>query len=140
MRTNNPTDDRELMQIAIKMREKSYSPYSSYSVGAALMTKSGKIYTGCNIETSTLTPTICAERNALFKAVSEGETEFVKIAVTGGKHNCESEICAPCGVCRQALAEFCSDDFIIILGNEKTLVKYSLEELLPLTFRKDKIM
>ena len=99
--------DIKLMEIAVKAREMSYSPYSNFRVGAALLGKSGKVYTGCNVENAGYTPTNCAERTALFKAISEGEHEFSAIAIVGGLGENISEFCAPCGVCRQALSEFC---------------------------------
>ena len=107
--------DLELMQYAVKAREKSYSPYSNFKVGAALLGKSGKVYLGCNIENAAYTPTNCAERTAVFKAVSEGEKEFTAIAIVGGKGEQLASFCAPCGVCRQVLAEFCDKDFRLIL-------------------------
>ena len=100
--------DKELVSLALKAREMSYSPYSNFAVGAALLTKSGKVYLGCNIENAGYTPTNCAERTAFFKAVSEGEREFSKIAIVGGKVGEKIEKYAyPCGVCRQVMREFC---------------------------------
>ena len=99
--------DKELMQAAVKARKMAYAPYSGFFVGAALLTKDGKVYTGCNIENASYTPTNCAERTAFFKAVSEGERAFEAIAVVGGKGEELSELCAPCGVCRQVMTEFC---------------------------------
>ena len=99
--------DQELMSLAVEARKQSYSPYSSFRVGAALLAKSGKVYLGCNIENAAYTPTNCAERTALFKAVSEGEREFTAIAIVGGRGETIADFCAPCGVCRQVLAEFC---------------------------------
>lgn len=119
---------------AEKARERSYSPYSRFRVGAALLTKSGKVYTGCNIENAAYTPTNCAERTAVFKAVSEGEREFRAIAVVGGREGEAAGFCAPCGVCRQVLAEFCGDDFEIVLGNAEKFDVYSLGTLLPFAF------
>lgn len=119
---------------AEKARERSYSPYSRFRVGAALLTKSGKVYTGCNIENAAYTPTNCAERTAVFKAVSEGEREFQAIAVVGGREGEAAGFCAPCGVCRQVLAEFCNGDFEIVLGNAEKFDVYSLGTLLPLAF------
>ena len=123
----------ELVTLAIKAREKAYAPYSGYKVGAALKTKSGKIYLGCNIENASFSPTVCAERTAVFKAVSEGEREFEAIAVTGGKEEI-SDFAPPCGVCRQVMSEFCKEDFKIILYNGKEEKVYTLKELLPLSF------
>ncbi len=128
---------RELMRMAFKAREYSYSPYSGFKVGAALLCKDGTVYTGCNIENAAFTPTNCAERTAVFKAVSEGKTDFTAIAVVGGKSDAsEFEICAPCGVCRQVLREFCNPEkFVVLLGkSEDDYKEYSLAELLPLGF------
>ena len=132
--------DKELLLTAIKEMEKSYSPYSNCKVGAALLCKNGKIFTGTNIENAAFSPTICAERVAIFKAVSEGEREFSKIAVAGGKDGIVYGIFAPCGVCRQVLREFCSDDFQIILGeNEEEYKVVALKDLLPLSFSPDNV-
>ena len=127
--------DRELMLAAMQAREQAYAPYSGYRVGAALMTKDGAIYTGCNIENASFTPTNCAERTAVFKAVSEGERSFCTIAIVGGKGETLDPICAPCGVCRQVLSEFCDSDFRIVLGTPERMEIYTLEALLPLNFR-----
>ena len=126
-----------LIQEAKKAREKSYSPYSHFQVGAALLTKSGKVYHGCNIENAAYSPTNCAERTAFFKAVSEGEKEFSKIAIVGGKEGTEPyDMCAPCGVCRQVMKEFCdSKEFEIVLTDgEEGIRVFTLEELLPYGF------
>ena len=127
----------QLVEIAYEAREMSYAPYSQFKVGAALLAKSGKIYKGCNIENVAYTPTNCAERTAFFKAVSEGEREFVAIAIVGGKEEEENlTFCAPCGVCRQVMMEFCDPkEFQIILGRGNKEYKiYLLDELLPLGF------
>lgn len=123
--------DSDLMEMATEARGNSYSPYSGFSVGAALLSKDGRVFTGCNIENAAFTPTICAERTAFFKAVSIGVRDFVKIAIAGG-----SDFTAPCGVCRQVMMEFCNPkDFKIILGNSKGELKtFLLEELLPMGF------
>lgn len=128
------TDYKALMIQAEEARERSYSPYSRYRVGAALLTKSGKVFTGCNIENAAFTPTNCAERTAIFKAVSEGEREFRAIAVVGGREGEAADFCAPCGVCRQVLAEFCDDNFEIVLGNAEKYEVYTLGTLLPFSF------
>ena len=128
-----------LIQEAKKAREKSYSPYSHFQVGAALLGKSGKVYWGCNVENASYSPTNCAERTAFFKAVSEGEKEFLKIAIVGGMEGTDpEELCAPCGVCRQVMNEFCDKDFEIVLmdGPEKIKV-LRLGELLPYGFSLD---
>ncbi len=130
----NETEKRTLMQAAEAARLLSYSPYSHFCVGAALLGKSGKIYTGCNIENAAYTPTNCAERTAFFKAVSEGEREFTAIAITGGREGDAPSFCAPCGVCRQVMAEFCDGDFAILLGNSQDLTEMTLAELLPERF------
>ncbi len=129
-------DYDELMAIALEARKKAYTPYSHFMVGAALLGKSGKIYTGCNIENATYTPTVCAERTAFFKAVSEGERDFEALAIVGGIENEIADFCAPCGVCRQVMAEFCTPEFKLILGNPRTYGVYTLNEVLPLAFTK----
>ncbi|MBO4265445.1 MAG: cytidine deaminase [Clostridia bacterium] len=131
--------DYELMKLAESAREKSYSPYSGYSVGAALLCRDGCVYTGCNIECSTFSPTNCAERTAIFKAVSEGKRDFEKIAVCGGRHNEQSRECTPCGVCRQVMCEFCTPDFKILLGTSDDIRTYTLAELLPFSFSKEEL-
>ena len=126
--------DLELMRLAEDARAYSYTPYSGFAVGAALLTKSGKVYTGCNIENASYTPTVCAERTAVFKAVSEGEKEFAAIAIIGGPAGEKGRFCAPCGVCRQVLREFCELDFRILLGSVNKVQAYTLGELLPTSF------
>lgn len=133
------TDYKSLMAEAQKARQKSYSPYSHFRVGAALLTKSGKIYTGCNIENAAYTPTVCAERTAIFKAVSEGERDFEALAIIGGAEGETADFCAPCGVCRQVIAEFCKKDFKIVLGNEDNFKVYTLDGLLPFAFTGDNL-
>ena len=133
---------KELINEAINARNYAYIPYSNFAVGAALLTESGKIYKGCNIENASFTPTNCAERTAVFKAVSEGERSFKAIAVVGGKINEEvSEYITPCGVCRQVLAEFCGEDFIIISAKSETDYKvYTLKDLFPGSFSKESVL
>ncbi len=131
--------DCELMALAEAARARSHSPYSNFRVGAALLTKSGKIYTGCNIENAAFSVTVCAERVALFKAVSEGESEFSAIAIVGGRTGETAPFCSPCGVCRQALAEFCPKDLKILLGNPEKFQAYTLEELLPYSFTEENL-
>lgn len=127
--------DKELVDLAKKAAENSYSPYSGFSVGAALLTKNNKVYLGCNIENSAFSATNCAERTAFFKAISEGERDFVKIAIVGGKNKDFADFCPPCGVCRQVMAEFCDKDFTVILGKKDDETKnLTLSELLPLSF------
>ena len=137
--TDNTTLYQSLMEAAAAAREFSYSPYSGYRVGAALLGKSGKVYGGCNVENAGYTPTNCAERTAIFKAVSEGEREFAAIAVIGGSGETVDPACAPCGVCRQVLAEFCSPDLPVILGSPAHWRVVTLGELLPLAFTKDNL-
>ena len=128
-------NNNELYSLAVKAMEKSYSPYSSCKVGAALLTEDGKVYTGTNIENAAFSPTVCAERVAFFKAISEGEKKFLKIAVAGGKNGKINGIFAPCGVCRQVMREFCHDDFTLILGKSDTEFDVcTLKDLLPLSF------
>ena len=126
--------NQQLMDLAVKARENAYVPYSGFRVGACLLAKSGKVYLGCNVENSAYGPTNCAERTAFFKAISEGEREFEKIAIVGGKQNDISDLVAPCGVCRQVMAEFCSEDFVLILGNPKNIKEFKLNQILPLAF------
>lgn len=134
------TMDRELaekmIELAIEQLQYSYTPYSHFKVGAALLTKEGKLYTGCNIENAAYTPTNCAERTAFFKAVSEGEREFRAICIVGGKDGVLTEYAAPCGVCRQVMMEFCNPEtFQIILATGKEQYEvFTLKELLPLGF------
>ncbi len=126
--------DLELLLKAIDAREMSYAPYSNHKVGAALLGKSGRIYTGCNVENAAYSPSNCAERTAIFKAVSEGEREFTAIAVVGGIGGELAELCAPCGVCRQVLSEFCRGDMRIIMGRPDDIKTSTLGELLPYSF------
>lgn len=127
---------QELIDIAIAQLSYSYTPYSHFKVGAALLGKNGHIYTGCNIENAAYTPTNCAERTAFFKAVSEGEREFEAICIVGGPEGKLTDYAPPCGVCRQVMMEFCSPkEFQIILAKGKEDYKiYRLEELLPRGF------
>ena len=129
-------DYKELMRQAIEMRERAYTPYSGYQVGAALLSKSGTEYWGCNVENAAYSPGICAERTAFVKAVSEGEREFSAIAVIGGAAGGSLELAPPCGICRQVMREFCNPDtFEIVLGTGPEDYKvYTLSQLLPLSF------
>lgn len=122
-------DKKLLIRKALEAKEKAYVPYSNFRVGAALLTSTGKIYTGCNIENASYTPTICAERTAIAKAVSEGERNIVAIAVTG-----DSQWTYPCGVCRQVIREFGKDAIVIIVNSEDEYKEYTLSELLPHSF------
>lgn len=138
-------NQKELIHQAFEAKKHSYSPYSRFQVGAALLGKSGKIYQGCNIENAAYSPGNCAERTAIFTAVSEGEQEFEAIAIVGGKEGVEhkeGEICAPCGVCRQVMMEFCDpEDFLIILASDQEKYEcYTLKELLPMGFGRKNLM
>ena len=126
----------KLIDTAIEQLKFSYTPYSNFKVGAALLAKNGEIFTGCNIENASYTPTNCAERTAFFKAVSEGVREFRAICIVGGKDGKLTEYTAPCGVCRQVMMEFCyPKTFQIILAVDKERYEiYTLEELMPLGF------
>ena len=133
-------DYSNLNEKALEMLKFSYSPYSHFCVGAALLTEDGKIFTGCNIENSAYGPSVCAERTAIFKAVSEGFYKFKAISIVGGAEDengnaVPKDFCPPCGVCRQVLLEFCDDDFKIILAKTKNEYKiFTLAELLPESF------
>ena len=131
------TDDRFLIEEALKARTRAYAPYSGFTVGAALLAASGSIYTGCNIENSAYSPSLCAERTAFAKAVSEGERDFLAIAVAGGPSERDGRTpCPPCGVCRQVMQEFCDPaSFRIILADGERLSVYTLAELLPAGFK-----
>lgn len=122
-------DNKELIRYALEAQKKSYSPYSNFKVGAALLTEEGKVFTGCNIENAAYSPTICAERTAIVKAVSEGYRDFKKIAIVGGDDGA-----FPCGVCRQVIREFSETINIIIAKSEEDYREYSLEDILPNSF------
>ena len=126
----------ELIETAIGMTKMSYTPYSNFKVGAALLAKNGQIFKGCNIENAGYTPSNCAERTAFFKAVSEGVRDFKMIAVVGGKDGVIEDYCPPCGVCRQVMAEFCDlDEFqVIVAKSMKDYKVFRLGELLPGAF------
>ena len=125
-----------LIKAAIDATKYAYVPYSNFKVGAAILAENGTIYTGCNIENASYSPTNCAERTAIFKAVSEGVTKFKKIAVVGGPNGNLENYCPPCGVCRQVISEFADEDFELILGtSENTYAIYNFfQEVLPLSF------
>ena len=128
-------DTRALVDAAIAARERSYSPYSGFAVGAALLTEDGKLYTGANIESASYTPTVCAERVAFFGAVHAGEKKFKAIAIVGGKaREPISAHTPPCGVCRQVMAEFCDGDFLVITYDGKEERVKTLNEIFPDTF------
>ena len=127
-------DYKRLMEKANEMRKMSYVPYSQFRVGAVLVGKDGKEYTGCNFENASFPATICAERTAFAKAISEGEREFKCIAIVGGREGEISPLCAPCGVCRQVMSEFCDSDFEVVLGTPEKFKVFKLDEVLPLRF------
>ena len=122
-----------LIEMAKHAREFSYSPYSGYMVGAALLTEEGKVYTGCNVENAAYGPSNCAERTAIFKAVSEGVQDFTAIAIVGGKRGSAGDYAAPCGVCRQVMMEFCNPETmqVIVAKNAQEYKVFSLAELMP---------
>ena len=124
----------KLCELAKEAMTHSYSPYSGYKVGAALLCKDGTVYTGCHIENAAYTPTICAERTAIFKAVYDGHRDFVAIAVCGGKDGIITGSFPPCGVCRQVMREFCGDDFAIYIVRPDGYETVTLAQLLPYSF------
>ena len=136
-----PEEAVELLKGAMEAREHAYTPYSHFHVGAALLTKAGKVYQGCNIENAAYTPSNCAERTAFFKAVSEGVLEFDAICIVGGMNKELNKYAAPCGVCRQVMMEFCDpEEFQIILATSKKQYEiFPLKELLPLGFGPDNL-
>lgn len=126
-------DNKELVKLAMSAKEKAYAPYSNFRVGAALLCKDGEIYTGCNIENVSFGGTNCAERTALFKAISEGNKNFVKIAIISDSAN----YTYPCGICRQVLAEFNPNLNVIVANNKGEFKEHILSELLPYSFTND---
>ncbi len=130
----------ELIKLALEARKKAYSPYSGCKVGAALLTADGIVYTGCNIENASYGLTVCAERTAFFKALSDGHKDFEIIAVTGGREENPETYFYPCGACRQIMSEFCGADFKIITAvSEEDYTVNSLSELLPFSFGREDI-
>lgn len=129
--------DNDLCKLATEAAENSYSPYSQFRVGAALLCTDGSVYTGCNIENASFTPTVCAERVAVFKAISDGKRDFAAIAISGGCEGSVGEkLCIPCGVCLQVLSEFCNaNEFAVILANDSGCERYLLKELIPMSFK-----
>ena len=127
-------NETELIERAHQAAQHAYAPYSGFAVGVALLSSDGEVFTGCNIENGSFGATCCAERTAFFKAVSEGVYDFDAIAVVGGKDGDFTQLCPPCGICRQVMAEFCAPDFKIILRDGKNVQTYTLSDLLPLTF------
>lgn len=130
---------QELYTLAESARNRAYAPYSHFTVGAALLSKSGKVYLGCNIENAAYGAVMCAERTAFFTAICEGERDFAAIAIAGGREGEAGDVCAPCGICRQVMAEFCASDFEIVLGPESDIKVYRLDEILPLSFTKENL-
>lgn len=135
------TDPKQLMENAMKAREMAYAPYSNFKVGAALLTGDGEIVRGCNVENAGYSATNCAERTAIFKAVSEGKRDFRAIAIVGGSDGEELRFCPPCGTCRQVMMEFCNpDSFQIVLGTSlDTIQVFTLKELLPYGFGREQL-
>ena len=130
---------KDLIRLAEAARERAYAPYSNFLVGAALLGKSGKVYLGCNVENAGYSATNCAERTAFFKAISDGEREFQAIAIVGGKRGEKPGFCAPCGICRQVMAEFCDGEFPVVLGSADKYEIHKLSDLLPLAFNPDSL-
>lgn len=137
-------DSRELIERAICAMEHSYSPYSGFRVGAALLTSDGQVYEGANIENAAYTPTVCAERTAIFKAVfdgavADGHRSFSKIAVVGGMGGVITSFTYPCGVCRQVMREFCKGDFTLVFFDGNVIKELTLDELIPYSFGPDNL-
>lgn len=132
-------EEKELIRAAMEARQRAYAPYSDFLVGAALLTENGTIYQGCNIENASYGATNCAERTAVFRAVSEGETRFSAIAIVGGMRDQELTYAYPCGICRQVLREFCDPEqmWVIVARSETDYKKRKLSELLPDSFGPD---
>ena len=126
--------EQELINAAKKAMEKSYAPYSHFNVGAALYCGDGKVYLGANIENSSFSLCCCAERNAVFRAVNDGERDFKAIAIVGGKNHKIEKYGPPCGACRQVLTEFCKENFDIILTNGQKIKTFKLKDIMPLGF------
>lgn len=129
----------KLISLAVEAMGKAYAPYSGFHVGAALLCSDGTVFTGCNIENAAYSPTNCAERTAIFKAVSEGRKDFTAIAICGGKSGKLTGLCTPCGVCRQVLSEFCKEDFPIYLAHKDGYKALTLGDLLPYSFGENSI-
>ena len=137
----NETECRKLLKKAEEMLAKSYAPYSHFHVGAALLAEDGTVFTGCNVENASYGASNCAERTAVFKAVSEGCTKFRAIAIAGGQDGIIGDFCPPCGICRQVLREFGDPEtFTVILGNGEGAIRtFLLKELLPESFGPDSL-
>ena len=133
-------DKKELFNIAKESMKSSYAPYSNYNVGASLLCKNGNVYKGCNIENASYSLTNCAERAALFSAITNGDKEFDAICIVGGRNGEITDYTMPCGACRQVLAEFCNAEFKVYIGiNEDDIKEFKLSELLPCSFDKSKL-
>lgn len=131
---------RALIEKALDMRNFSYTPYSNFNVGAALLCDDGEIYGGCNIENAAYGPSVCAERTAIFKAVSEGRKIFKAIVIAGGPKEGIKDFCPPCGVCRQVMVEFCKPDFKVVLAKSEEEYKiFRLSELMPESFSNESL-
>lgn len=126
--------NEDLIDLAREMTRHSYAPYSRFCVGAALLCRDGRVYTGCNIENAAFGPTVCAERVAIFSAVRDGERDFERIAIVGGEEGRITSFTPPCGVCRQVMREFCRDDFIVVLSDGDRIREITLAALLPDSF------
>ena len=124
----------DLIALAREMTFHSYAPYSHFHVGAALLCRDGRVYTGCNIENAAFGPTVCAERVAFFSAVRDGERDFERIAIVGGEEGRITSFTPPCGVCRQVMREFCRDDFTVVLSDGREIREFPLAALLPESF------
>ena len=124
----------KLVELSKEAMQRAYAPYSGYQVGAALLCADGSVYLGSNIENASYTPTVCGERTAIFKAVSEGKRDFTAIAICGGKNGVITGAFPPCGVCRQVMREFCDDDFTVYLVNAEGFDTVTLADLLPYSF------
>ena len=132
----NDSQKKQLIDKALEARENSYSPYSDYSVGAALMTSDGEIILGTNVENASYGATICAERSAFCTAISKGNRNLAAISIVGAKRGeIPSALCPPCGMCRQFMSEFCGADFVVLLYDGQAIVEKTLGELLPESFK-----
>ena len=127
-------NDMELIGAAMDAMKSAYAPYSGFTVGAALLCEGGEVYTGCNVENASYGACNCAERTAVFKAVSEGKLKYKGIAVVGGNGGSVRSFCTPCGICRQVMAEFAEEDFFVLLYDGEKTQKLTLPELLPHSF------
>ena len=127
-------DEKALLLAAYEAKENAYAPYSHFCVGAALLCSDGRVFTGCNVENASYGATGCAERTALYKAISEGARDFCAIAIVGEREGERMQPCPPCGICRQVMAELCPKDLLILLCDRERIVRYTAEELLPCSF------